>query len=329
MYLLKNTGFFKEEISTSRSKIIHYMKSRLLALILALSLVANAYFVFLYQAPVEGEQVREMQARINSLEKENQRLETKITQNNQSLQSYASQVDFYRERVFELENTLQTCPAGLEGFATLQAPAVFQKVELERSGPFIREAVSEEGTLLNISVETRPGKGRVLVQTTPLMGVIFQDAANTAVFVAQKETGVSLSGSDVIFSITSDQEIPGVDGSSAGALMALLTISAINGTELNDSITLTGTIDDEGNIGAIGGVFEKATAAEAGGKTLFLLPGENRELVTYKLVKREVSGFEVIERVPEVVDAEEYIEDNVGIDIEYVDTIEDVLKYEK
>jgi len=304
------------------------MKSKLLTFLLVLSLVANAYFVWFQPTPLGSEQVQEMQISINSLERENEILETKITQNNQSLQSYASQLDFYRERVFKLENNLQACPAGMEGFATLQAPAVFQKVELERSGPFVRETVSEEGTLLNISVETRAGKGRVLVQTTPLMGVIFQDAANTAVFVAQQETGVSLSGSDVIFSITSSQEIPGVDGSSAGALMTLLTISAINGTELNDSITLTGTIDDEGNIGAIGGVFEKATAAEAGGKTLFLLPRENSELVTYKFVKRKIGGFEILERVPEVVDTEEYIEDNVGIDVEYVETIEDVLKYE-
>lgn len=303
------------------------MKSKLLALILVLSLIANAYFVFFYQAPVEGEKVQEMQEQIDFLERENEILETQVTQNNQSLESYASQLDFYRERVYELENNLQACPAGMEGYATLQAPAVFQNIEREQSGPFVREVATEEGALLNISVETRAGKGRVLVQTTPLMGVIFQDAANTAVFVAQQETGVSLSGSDVIFSITADQEIPGVDGSSAGALMTLLTIAAINGTELNNSVTLTGTIDDEGNVGAIGGVFEKAKAAEAGGKTLFLLPRENSELVTYKTVERKIGSFTVVERVPEVVDAEQYIEDEVGIDVRYVDTIDDVLKY--
>jgi len=303
------------------------MKSKLLAFILVLSLVANAYFLLFEQAPVEGEQVQEMQAQIDSLERENELLETQVTQNNQSLESYASQLDFYRERVYELENNLQACPAGMEGYATLQAPAVFQNIEREQSGPFVREVATEEGALLNISVETRAGKGRVLVQTTPLMGVIFQDAANTAVFVAQQETGVSLSGSDVIFSITADQEIPGVDGSSAGALMTLLTIAAINGTELNNSVTLTGTIDNEGNVGAIGGIFEKAEAAEAGGKTLFLLPRENNELVIYKTVERKIGSFTVVERVPEVVDAEQYIEDEVDIDVQYVDTIDDVLKY--
>jgi predicted S18 family serine protease len=184
--------------------------------------------------------------------------------------------------------------------------------------------------LLNISTEIQPGKGRVLVQTTPLMGVVFQDAANTAVFVAENKTGRQMSSSDIIFSITASNETPGVDGPSAGALMTLLTISAIdNNTKLNNSITLTGTIDDEGNVGQIGGVLEKAKAAKAGGKTLFLIPRENNQLVTYKYVERKLGGFNVIEKQSEVVDAKEYIEKEVGINIEYVDTIDDVLKYEK
>lgn len=304
------------------------MKSKLLTFILVLSLVANAYFILFEPAPVEGEQVQKMQAEINSLETENKRLEMQIVQDNQSLQSYASQLDYYREKIYELQNVSQICPVSMEGSATLQGPAVFHKIQTEQNGPFIRQSVSEEGALINISVEIQPGKGRVLVQTRPLMGMVFQDAANTAVFLAENKTGKQLSSSDVIFSITADQEIPGVDGPSAGALMTLLTISAINGTELNDSITLTGTIDYEGVVGVIGGVFEKAQAAKAGGKTLFLIPRENSELVTYKFVKRNIGVFQVIERIPEFVDAEEYIEENVGIDVEYADTIDDILKYE-
>lgn len=307
------------------------MKSKLLVFLLVISLFANAYFVLFEEQPsFEGKQVQEMQTQINSLETENKNLKTQINQSNESLQSYASQLKSYRERVFELENGSQICPAGVEGFATLQGPAVFQKVKLERSGSFIWKNVSEEGALLNISTEIQPGKGRVLVQTTPLMGVVFQDAANTAVFVAENKTGRQMSSSDIIFSITASNETPGVDGPSAGALMTLLTISAIdNNTKLNNSITLTGTIDDEGNIGQIGGVLEKAKAAKAGGKTLFLIPRENNRLVTYKYVERKLGGFNVIEKQSEVVDAKEYIEKEVGINIEYVDTIDDVLKYEK
>lgn len=306
------------------------MKSKRLIFLLALSLVANAYFVLFEEQPsLEKGQAQEMQTRINNLQKENEDLQAQINQNNQSLQSYTSQLDSYHKKIFELENNSKTRPKGIEGFATLQGPAVFQKIQTDPTDPFGRQSVSEGGALINISVEIQPGKGRVLVQTTPLMGVVFQDAANTAVFVAETKTGKSLSSSDIIFSINAKNQIPGVDGPSAGALMTLLTISAIDSnTKLNDSITLTGTIDNESNIGPIGGTFEKAKAAKAGGKALFLIPRGNSELVTYKLVERHFGGFTVYERVPETVDAKEYFEKNVGIRIEYVDKIDDVLKYE-
>lgn len=310
--------------------MVSSMKSKLLIFLLVLSLVANAYFVLFEERPsLEKGQVQDIQAQINELQKENENLQAQLNQDNESLKSYSSQLNSYRTKVYELENSSRTPPSGIEGFATLQGPAVYQRVQQDPTDPFGRQSVSEEGTLMNISVEVRPGKGRVLVQTTPLMGVVFQDAANTAVFVAENKTGKTLSGSDVIFSVNAEGQVPGVDGPSAGALMTLLSISAIDNSKLNDNITLTGTIDNEGKVGAIGGVLEKAQAAKAGGKTLFLIPRENSELVTYKLEERHFGGITVYERVPEVINAKEYIENNVGIRTEYVDTIDDVLNYEK
>jgi len=110
---------------------------------------------------------------------------------------------------------------------------------------------------MNISIEIGPGKGRGLVQTKPLMGVAFQGAANTAVAVAGNKTGFDLSKSDVIFSIDAGDKIAEVDGPSAGALMTLLTISAIEKKPVNASLTMTGTITNDGHIGAIGGVVAK------------------------------------------------------------------------
>jgi predicted S18 family serine protease len=152
----------------------------------------------------------------------------------------------------------------------------------------------------------------VLVQTTPLMGVLFQDARNTAVLLSENKTGKSLSSSDVILSINAKNPIPRVEGPSAGALITLITISEIySNIKLNNSITLTGTIDSKGNIGAIGGVLEKAKAAKAGGKTPFLIPKENSELVIYKYiernkyVERNFGGLTFVERAPEVLNAKE------------------------
>jgi len=307
------------------------MKSKLLTFLLALSLVANIYFVILFErqpTPDMG-QVQEIQTSLNDLQKENENLKAQINQDNQSLKSYAAQLGSYHGNIAKFGNASTTDSMGLEGIATLQGPAVMQAVHSDSTYPFGSQSVTEEGTLINISVEIQPGKGRVLVQTTPLMGVVFQDAANTAVSVAENKTGKSLSNSDVIFSINAKDQIPGVDGPSAGALMTLLTISAIDKNALNDSITLTGTIDSEGNVGAIGGVLEKAQAAKDGGKTLFLIRRENSALVTYKNEERNYGGLTFVQRIPEAVNAKDYIEKNIGIRTEYVDTIDDLLKYEK
>jgi len=37
----------------------------------------------------------------------------------------------------------------------------------------------------------------------------------------------------------------------------------------------------------------------------------------------------LVERVPEIMNTKEYIEKNVGIRTEYIDTIDNVLSYEK
>jgi hypothetical protein len=67
-------------------------------------------------------------------------------------------------------NIFKLTPTNLQGFAEIQAPAVMQKVEYIQDYPFVRQQVVEEGSMINMSVEIRPGEGRVLVQTKPLMG---------------------------------------------------------------------------------------------------------------------------------------------------------------
>jgi PDZ domain-containing secreted protein len=66
----------------------------------------------------------------------------------------------------------------------------------------------------------------------------------------------------VIFSIGSGDRISEVDGPGTGALMTLLTISVLEKHPIGGSLTLTGTIDRNGHIGAIGGVIAKVTAAK-------------------------------------------------------------------
>ncbi|RPJ52878.1 MAG: peptidase S16, partial [Methanobacteriota archaeon] len=164
------------------------------------------------------------------------------------------------------------------GYATLQGPAVYQRVEVTRDGFVPTQQVVTQGAMLSIAVDVQPGEGRVLVQTKPLMGVVFQDAANTAVLVAQNRTGFNLAETDVIFSVEASEDVPEVDGPSAGALMTALVIAALTDQTPQENVTLTGTIDAAGHVGAIGGVVEKARVAKESGKSAILLPRGNAGL---------------------------------------------------
>jgi len=300
---------------------------QVLGVILVISLSANLYMAFF---PLQGNQadLTELTDRVNVLESENARLSMQVERDNTTLGGYQSQLGLYRLQLQELTGLINVSSSGPGpiGSAILQGPAVLQQIQYTGNNRFSTGQVVQSGVMLNITAEVKPGKGRVLVDTQPLMGVVFQDAANTAVYVAQNRTGVSLAGSDVIFSINAPGQVPSVDGPSAGALMTLLAISAVEKKPLREDVTLTGTIDQDGFVGAIGGIVEKARAARDSGKSLLLLPRANANLLQYTQQAREYYGFTVIRQVPTTVDAKTYVEANIGVNVQYVDTIDDVVR---
>ena len=295
-----------------------------LAGILVASLLANIFLIAVF-IPSEQVMISQLVDKTNTLGTENMQLHTQLDQENITLQSYASQLSFYRVKPMESAPGTLAPVTYITGFASIQAPAVTQQIVQQNNNGFVTPSLVQNGSMMNISVEIRPGEGRILVQTTPLMGIVFQDAANTAVFVAQNKTGADLSGSDVIFSIEAENKVSSVDGPSAGALMTLVTIAALKNQPVNQNITLTGTIDKDGHVGAIGGVIEKATAAKASGKTTLLLPKENSVLVQYTRKATNYYGFVLIEQVPQQISAQDYIAKNIGINVIFVDNINDVL----
>jgi predicted S18 family serine protease len=259
----------------------------------------NVFLVTLY-IPSDQGQLSAMNLQLSALNSENSQLHSQVSQFSAATVSSST------------------------GFATIQAPAVSQSVQNVVRGRRVAQTVTQHGSIMNLSAEIIPGKGRVLVETKPLMGVVFQGAANTAVAVAGNTTGFDLTKSDVIFSIDSGDQISEVDGPSAGALMTLLAISAMEKRPIDASLTLTGTIDGAGHVGAIGGVVEKATAAKASGKTLFLVPAENKLITPPSPVTGSPGVFSTA--LPgQQVNAKDYIEKNVGIPVTYVSTIDDVM----
>ncbi len=296
----------------------------IIAGLLVVSVLANIILIAVFIPSQQG-MISQLVDKTNTLDMENMQLQTQLGQQNISLQSYASQLSFYRLTPSGSAGGTPGPASYITGFASIQAPAVTQQVVQQNTNGFITQSLVQNGSMMNISVEIRPGEGRVLVQTTPLMGIVFQDAANTAVYVAQNRTGANLLGSDVIFSIEAENEVSSVDGPSAGALMTLVTIAALKNQAIDPGVTLTGTIDKDGHVGAIGGVIEKATAAKASGKTLFLLPKENSVIVQYTRKAINYGGFTLIERVPEQISTQDYIVKNIGINVTFVDSIDDVI----
>jgi hypothetical protein len=294
----------------------------LVVVLLVASIAANIYFIS-NQSQLN---LSEVKTQIIALEEANADLNKELYQTNLSLQQARAQLDLYRGQIAELKSQINiSFVEGEEGKAQLDAPAVMRRVEYRGNYPFYTRRIVEEGTMMQVTVDIKPGYGRVLVETKPLMGVVFQDAANTAVVAAENYTGCDLSGSDIIFSVEASAEVPEVDGPSAGALMTTLIIAALENITLPDEVTMTGTISPDGHIGEIGGVIEKAEAAKENNKRIFILPLENNRLVRYEEVRKQYGGITIIKQNPVIEDTKEYIEKNIGIHVEYVDSIKDVM----
>ncbi|WP_185995746.1 YlbL family protein [Nocardioides campestrisoli] len=83
-------------------------------------------------------------------------------------------------------------------------------------------------------------------------------------------------GFDLPFEVTLDVD-PAIGGSSAGMMFALsvydtLTPGSLTGGQV---IAGTGTVDDQGQVGPIGGIAQKIAAARDEGARLFLVPPDN------------------------------------------------------
>jgi len=68
-----------------------------------------------------------------------------------------------------------------------------------------------------------------------------------------------------------------IGGPSAGLMFALAVIDKVKPEDLTGGLFIAGTgeIDDDGNVGAIGGIAQKMVAAERAGATVFLVPADN------------------------------------------------------
>jgi len=77
-------------------------------------------------------------------------------------------------------------------------------------------------------------------------------------------------------------QLDNVGGPSAGQMFALGIMDKLTPDSLNGGkrVAGTGTIDNVGNVGAIGGIRQKMYGARSAGATIFLAPASNCDEVT-------------------------------------------------
>ncbi|MHB8604452.1 MAG: S16 family serine protease [Thermoplasmatota archaeon] len=126
------------------------------------------------------------------------------------------------------------------------------------------------GAVANVSISQENGSGLLFIDTQPFTEVDMQGSARLAVRVAGTVTGLDVSRRDFFYVIRSDSQIIG--GPSAGGVLTVGAIAALEGWAIDPHVFMTGTINPDGSIGPVGGIPEKAAAAADRGATLFLFP---------------------------------------------------------
>ncbi|MEX0920084.1 MAG: S16 family serine protease [Candidatus Pacearchaeota archaeon] len=131
-----------------------------------------------------------------------------------------------------------------------------------------------QGIAAVLETTIREGSGFVLVNINDLTaGSSTQDSARAAAIAAKNYLNVTDKDSiDVIYNIKTNAGA--IDGPSAGAAMAVSLVSLIEKRELNDKVSITGFVDEEGFVGPASGIEEKADALRKEGIETLLVSNQ-------------------------------------------------------
>lgn len=256
------------------------LKIVIVGLVMVFGLSVSGNFYLLTNSVTLQEQVNE--AHSKNIELSNQ------------ISSLTSKISNLEDKLSEPVKEIQSVPNSKntnEKSHTLSITAVAVRPILLRSGFY--QNVQYDGTVMTIEVSTHAGTGLVLVNTAIPTGVDFQSSAKISAEVAEKYLQIDLSDTDIIFSITADENehLQAVDGQSAGAAMTVLLISSLQNKKLNDDVIMTGTINPDMSIGLVGGISEKSDAAGKYGAKTFLVPNKQGVIFVEECNENQTGNF--------------------------------------
>jgi uncharacterized protein len=187
-----------------------------------------------------------------------------------------------------------------------------------------QSGATSTGVLATLTVDIKPGTGHVFVDTEPLTEIDTQSSARIAKEVLEDLTNIDMDNYDLFFTMRSDAPIIG--GPSAGGAMTAAAIADFFNLSIDKGVVMTGTINPDGSIGAIGGVFEKAEAVSKYGR-MFLVPEGQGLIQIQKTERTEIPGMVKIVSRPVTINIIEYAKEKWDLDVEEISDIKEAVKY--
>jgi len=179
-------------------------------------------------------------------------------------------------------------------------------------------------------LKVMPGNGRVYLGINPFVETDTQYSIETAKEYVCNLLKVDCSKYDFTIDIISNASLIG--GPSAGLAFAIAFYCLLQGKNVSNQIAATGTIDFNGKVGSVGGIFEKALAAAVNDRRMFFLPKGQSIVYTYEKVekRREIfPGFYYVEveYVPKPINLTQMFLEKYNMQIVEVSNFKDLLKY--
>ncbi len=180
------------------------------------------------------------------------------------------------------------------------------------------------GATINITVTVTPGNGRVFVSVSPFTEIDMQGSAQLSALTACDLTGKDFLNYDFFYVIEAKSTIVG--GPSAGAVMTIATIAALENLTLNRTVYMTGMIYPDGTIGPVGGIPYKLQAAAKDGAKIFLIPKGQRYATMVEKKEVRKGPFVIINSETKTVDLVKYGR-KYGVKVIEVENINEALSY--
>lgn len=129
---------------------------------------------------------------------------------------------------------------------------------------------ADQGLLTLISLNVTPGNGSVGFGGSTNVNATTLDSARAAVQYASTYLSVNSMRYNFTFDIVN--ATGDVSGPSGGLAFTLLAISGLERKPVAQDFSVTGTIQPDGSVGLIGGIYDKIDAAKKGGMSYMIVP---------------------------------------------------------